>query len=105
MEAPVANQSRGFLGKFRGSLRNFLKGGPPSHKKHLGKFFKILSQGFLVTWFGDLFTTHFSRKNRVSCTMRVFFKTGFWFFLNIFHISCLRFLELSIFDDICEYDA
>ena len=25
--------------------------------------------------------------------------------LNVFYISCLRFLELSVFDDICEYDA
>ena len=30
---------------------------------------------------------------------------GFCFFLNVFHISCLRFLELGVFDDICEYDA
>ena len=106
-----------------------------------------------MTWSGDLFATHFSRKNRMFCTMRVFFRStfknfsffprilwlfiflsifpsfkitvfthnltiffltsspifkkmyGFYFFLNVFHISCLRFLELGVFDDICEYDA
>ena len=25
--------------------------------------------------------------------------------LNVFYISCLRFLELGVFDDICEYVA
>ena len=106
-----------------------------------------------MTWSSDLFATHFSRENRVFCTIRVFFKTGFknfsffpriswvfiflsvfpffkitafthklsiffltsspifqrryglYFFLNVFHFSCLRFLELGVFDDICEYDA
>ena len=107
----------------------------------------------MAACFGDLFVNQSSRENRVFCTIRVFFRTGFknvsfflrisWlfiflsvfpsfkitvfthklsiffltsspifkkkygfcFFLNVFHISCLRFLELGVFDNICEYDA
>ena len=121
--------------------------------KTLRQIFQILSQGFLATWSGNLFATHFNHENRVFCTMKVFFRTGFknfsffpriswlfiflsvfpsfnitafthklsiffltsspifkkrygfYFFLNVFHISCLRFLEFGVFDDMCEYDA
>ena len=42
-------------------------------RKTLRQIFQIFSQGFLETWFGDLFATHFSRKNRVFCALRTVF--------------------------------
>ena len=58
---------------FHDSLRDFLASGPSRREKHLEKFLKF----FVSKVFGDLFVTWFNRENRMFCTIRVFFKTGF----------------------------
>ena len=45
--------------------------------KNIQTNFSNCLKGFFATWSGDLFAIHFSRENRVFCTMMVFFKTSF----------------------------
>ena len=58
-------QSRGLLRDFRGSSRDSLAGRPSSRKKHLEKFFKLLSLSVLAAWTGDLLATLFRSEKRV----------------------------------------
>ena len=55
-------QSRGVHREFRGSARNSLAGRPSSRKKHLEKFFIILTLSILAACPGDLLATHLSRE-------------------------------------------
>ena len=72
---------------FHESFCDFLVGGPSSSEKKLRQNFPIFVSRVLVTWTGDLFTTHFSRENRVFCDLRTIFKKNFSFpsFILIVH--------------------
>ena len=72
---------------FHESFCDFLMGGPSSSEKKLRQNFPIFVSRVLVTWTGDLFTTHFSRENRVFCDLRTIFKKKFSFpsFILIVH--------------------
>ena len=58
-------QLRGLPSDFRSSARDSLAGRPSSRKKHLEKFFKLLSLSVLAAWTGDFVATHFSREKHV----------------------------------------
>ena len=72
---------------FHESFCDFLMGGPSNSEKKLRQNFPIFVSRVLVTWTGDLFTTHFSRENRVFCDLRTIFKKKFSFpsFILIVH--------------------
>ena len=81
---------------FRAVFKNF------SFFPHISWLFIILSilPSFKITVF-----TH--KTSIFSLISSPIFKKryGLCFFLNVFHISCPRFLGLCVFDDICEYDV
>ena len=80
---------------FRSSLRDFLTDGPSSREKHLDKIFPIFVSRVLATWFGDLFVTHFSCKNRMFCALRTVFKIFFSFPSFTLTVHCLVHSSLS----------
>ena len=127
-------QSQAYIEDFHDSL----VGQGPSHEKDLENFSKIWVFKFLMTQFGDLFTsgnsshkvysecfvapfatlfsiysnfclkvisdlfaTHFDCENRMICTMRVFFRTGFKnFSFSPSHLVTIHLLvHLSIFQN------
>ena len=76
---------------FHESFCDFLMGGPSSNEKKLRQNFPIFVSRVLVTWTGDLFTTHFSRENRVFCDLRTIFKK-----ISVFPHSFWLFIFLSV---------
>ena len=74
-------------------------------RKTLRQIFQILSQGFLATWYGDLFVTHFSREKCVSCALSFFFffprqfsKSFHFSFMHHYHCSYLHLLLSFLLD-------
>ena len=82
-------QSRVLLRTFGDSCHDSLASGTSCRKKNFKTNFKILSHGFLVTCFGNLFATQYSREKRVFCTLIVFFKTILKTFqFSLTHCDC-----------------
>ena len=75
---------------FHDTRRDYLAGRPSSHEKHLDKF-----SNFCLRSFGDMFTTHCSRENRVFCNLRTVFKKIFNFPSFILTVHCLVLSSLS----------
>ena len=76
-------------------FRDFLVGGTSSLEKHLDKIFKFCLRGFLATWSGDLFMTHFSRDNHMFCTLRIILKKNFSVFPRSFWLFIILSVHLS----------